>query len=363
MTDVVASRRCRARRRAVALALGSTALVLAAAACSGGTPGPSPTADDKVVASNAVLMRSLSTHGPGCSAAVARGGEVLWAGARGLADVERAEPITETTAFDLASVSKQFTAIAVLQLAQDGALALTDPLSRHLPTLPSWARSVTLDDLLHHTSGIPDYTDLLIQGGTTLDEPADQADAIAAITSVAEIETTRGFAYSNSNYVLLAEVIAAVAGTDLAAVLESSVFGDASLRLEPAPRSADVAVPYVAAGEGWRPARSGWTQVGDGSVVGSPSDLVMWADVYRSDEALRQRLVEGAVATGAPDRSRYGRGLVVGADGSLSHAGGWSGYVTLFGMTGDRGTAIAVSCNAERLPIDELAQALRGIWT
>jgi CubicO group peptidase (beta-lactamase class C family) len=260
-------------------------------------------------------------------------------------------------------VSKQFTAIAVLQLAQDGALALTDPLSRHLPTLPSWARSVTLDDLLHHTSGIPDYTDLLIQGGTTLDEPADQADAIAAIASVAEIETTRGFAYSNSNYVLLAEVIAAVAGTDLAAVLESSVFGDASLRLEPAPRSADVAVPYVAAGEGWRPARSGWTQVGDGSVVGSPSDLVMWADVYRSDEALRQRLVEGAVATGAPDGSRYGRGLVVGADGSLSHAGGWSGYVTLFGMTGDFTTAFAVSCNAERLPIDELAEALRGIWT
>ena len=239
MTDVVAPRRSRARRRAVALALGTTALVLAAAACSGGTPVASPTPDDKALASDEVLLETLSTDGPGCSAAVAREGDVLWTGARGLADVERAEPITETTAFDIASVSKQFTAIAVLRLAQDGELALTDPVSRHLPALPSWARSVTLDDLLHHTSGIPDYTDLLIEGGTGLDEASDQADAIAAITSVTEIETTGEFAYSNSNYVLLAEVVAAVAGADLAATLESSVFGDANLRVEPAPYGLD----------------------------------------------------------------------------------------------------------------------------
>lgn len=346
-------------RRIVRPVLGLTLLTLLAA-CSGGDTAPAPSAE---AASDEVLVSLLAVDGPGCSAAVARDGAVAWAGARGLADVDAEEPLTTSTVFDLASVSKQFTAIAVLRLAQDGALALTDPLARHLPALPGWAASVTLDDLLHHTSGIPDYTGLLIEAGTTPDEPADQADAVAAIAAVPEIEQNRTFAYSNSNYVLLAEVVAAVSGDDLAAVLDARVFGDAALRLEPAPSGAGVAVPYVAAGSGWTATPSRWTQVGDGSVVGSPSDLVVWADLYRSDESLRQQLVEGAVGTHAPDRTRYGRGLVVAPDGALSHAGGWSGYSTLFGVTGDAGTAIAVSCNAEGLPIDEVAAALLDAWT
>lgn len=346
------------RRRAVRPVVASALLALLAA-CSGGATAPPPTAE---AASDEVLLSLLAADDPGCSAAVARGGEVLWAGARGLADVEAGEPITTSTAFDLASVSKQFTAIAVVRLAQDAALALTDPLARHLPGLPGWAASVTLDDLLHHTSGIPDYTGLLVGAGTTPDEPADQADALAAIASVTEIETDGAFAYSNSNYVLLAEVVATVSGDDLGSFLGSAVLGDAHLALDPAPSGEGVAVPYVAAGQGWTATPSAWTQVGDGSVVGTPSDLVGWADLYRSDASLREQLVEGAVSTGAPDGSQYGRGIVVAPDGSLSHAGGWSGYSTLFGVSGDAGTAVAVSCNADGLPIGEIAEALRRTW-
>lgn len=346
------------RRRAVRPLLGSTLLALLAA-CSGGEAPASSTAES---ASDEVLVSLLAEDDPGCSAAVARDGEVVWAGSRGLADVEAAEPITTSTAFDLASVSKQFTAIAVVRLAEDEALALTDPLSRHLPALPGWAASVTLDDLLHHTSGIPDYVGLLIEAGTAIDEHADQADALAAIASVAEIEPGGTFSYSNSNYVLLAEVVAAVSGEDLGSVLESTVFGDAHLALRPAPSGDDVAVPYAAAGSGWTATPSGWTQVGDGSVVGSPSDLVRWADLYRTDGSVRQQLVEGAVRTDAPDGTRYGRGIVVAPDGSLSHAGGWSGYSTLFGVTADAGTAIAVSCNADSLPIGDIADVLLTTW-
>ncbi|MFS0701123.1 serine hydrolase domain-containing protein [Cellulomonas sp. 179-A 4D5 NHS] len=362
MSRGIAPRTSRASRPVLGLALGSVLLSLVAA-CGGPEQLAAQTAAGKGAASDEVLRELLAERGPGCSAAVAREGEVVWAGARGLADVERGEPITETTAFDFASVSKQFTAIAVLQLAEEGALALTDPLSQHLPALPGWAGSVTLDDLLHHTSGIPDYTGLLTEAGTTPDEPADQASAVAAIAALAEVETTGTFAYSNSNYVLLAEVVAAVSGRDLASVLQTSVFGDVSLRLQPAPRGADVAVPYVATGTDWRPTPSSWTQVGDGSIVGSPTNLVAWADLYRSDVDLRQQMTEGAVDTGAPDGTRYGRGIVVAPDGSLSHAGGWSGYSSLFGMTGDYTTAIAVSCNADDLPIAQVAEALRDAWT
>lgn len=351
------------RGAAAAVAL-ATVLVLVAGCGSAGPrrPGDAEGAHGAGAASDAVLADLLADDAPGCSAAVGRRGEVVWAGARGLADVAASAPLSTATTFDLASVSKQFTAVAVVRLAHAGELALTDALSTHVPALPAWAAAVTVDDLLHHTSGIPDYTGLLLEAGTGLQDPADQADALAAVRSVAERGEDGVFSYSNSNYVLLAEVVRAAAGQDLGQVLESQVFGDHDLRLEPAPQGSGVAVPHMRAGTGWRASPSAWTQVGDGSVVTTPSALVAWADLYRTDDAVRAAITDGAVETGAPDRSRYGRGLVVGPDGALSHSGGWSGYTSVFGVSGDGATVIGVACNGEGAPVAQVAERLRGIW-
>ena len=97
-------------------------------------------------------------------------------------------------------------------------------------------------------------------------------------------------------------------------------------------------------------------------MVTSPSALVAWADLHRSDDALTTAMTEGAVQTGSPDGSRYARGLVVAPDGSLSHAGGWAGYTSLFGVTADGETVIAVSCNALEAPAGQVAEGLRQIW-
>jgi CubicO group peptidase (beta-lactamase class C family) len=108
-----------------------------------------------------VLDGAINADEPGCSAAVGVEGRVVWTGVRGVANLATGAKITAGTVFDIASVSKQFTASAVLLLAVAGKLALDDPLSKYVPGLPAWSANVTVAQLMHHTSGIPDYVDLL----------------------------------------------------------------------------------------------------------------------------------------------------------------------------------------------------------
>lgn len=326
-------------------------------------------AADRPGRSGSLMERLLKADRPGCSAAVGIEGAVVWSGARGVADTITERPLTTTSVFDIASVSKQFTATAVLLLADTGALHLTDPVTNHVPGLPGWARTVTVDHLVHHTSGIADYTHLLTAAGHALTDPATQRQALDAIAKAPQ-PTPGTFAYSNSNYVLLAEVVATVSGQSLPGFLDANVFGPLHLAmaLAPAARGPETALPYRKSPDGtWQPAGSAWTQIGDGSIQTTPGELVRWADNYRTGavggEALLKAQLNRAVPTGQPAGPRYGAGIVVNPDGTLSHEGGWAGYATLFGVTADRRTAIAVSCNAAEIDIAAVAIGLQRIWT
>jgi CubicO group peptidase (beta-lactamase class C family) len=323
--------------------------------------------DGPTSASDQLLTKLLQPGEPGCGAAVGVEGKVVWAGGRGTADTATGRPIAADTVFDIASVSKQFTGVAVLLLAGSGKLALTDPVATHLDGLPAWSRTVTVDQLLHHTSGVADYTQLLLAAGHRLTDPTTQQQALAAIAK-APAPKPGAFAYSNSNYVLLAEIVAAVAGMPLPAFLHDKVF--TPLRLDmavtPGARGPRIALPYSKSPTGgWAAAGSGWTQVGDGSVLTTPGELVRWADNYRTGTvggpALLRAQTAGAVPTG-PSGPAYGAGITVHPDGSLSHEGGWAGYATMFGVTADRRTAVAVSCNAAEADIAAVATGLQRIW-
>ena len=115
--------------------------------------------------SQAVLDKAVKAGEPGCSAAVGRRGAILWTGVAGVSNLQGRDPITPDTVFDIGSVSKQFTATAVLLLEQDGKLSVNDRLSRHLDGLPGWADQVTLAQLMHHVSGIPETEDVLLDKG------------------------------------------------------------------------------------------------------------------------------------------------------------------------------------------------------
>jgi CubicO group peptidase (beta-lactamase class C family) len=127
------------RRQAGGLLAGALAVVALAVGCTSSPPAASPAADTTSVSverSDDLLARGLPADEPGCSAAVGIEGDVVWAGAGGVADLATGRPIETSTTFAIGSVTKQFTATAVLLLVQDGNLSLDDPLSRWLPGLP-----------------------------------------------------------------------------------------------------------------------------------------------------------------------------------------------------------------------------------
>lgn len=356
------------------------ALVAGAAAASGGScggadgspPAPAATsADPRVASSAATLSATVLPDQPGCAAAVGVDGTVAWAGARGLADLATGAKLSTDTVFDFASVSKQFTAVAVLLLAGEGRLSTADPVARHVPGLPAWAGRVTLDQLIHHTSGIPDYNQLMRDGGVALTHRAGQADTLAALAKVSRLEFPPGSAYrySNSNYVLLAEAVRAAAGMPLPRFLAERVFAplDLDLTMEPTGEVRGKPRSYRQDGGGRQPVRWRWEQYGDGAVHGTVGDLVRWADNYRAatvgGRALLDALLAGGRAIDTIPDSRYAGGIVVRRDGSLWHNGAWEGFVSSFEVSADRHTAVAVACNSAEYQPMTLSAKLLDTWS
>jgi CubicO group peptidase (beta-lactamase class C family) len=149
----------------VVSALAYSALVGSASQPSASRSPAEPTDANRLSRSQAVLDQAVQSSEPGCSAAVGRRGEILWTGVAGVSNVQRRDPITADTVFDAGSVSKQFTATAVLLLQQEGKLSVDDRLSRHVDGLPAWSDQVTLAQLMHHVSGIPETEDILLNKG------------------------------------------------------------------------------------------------------------------------------------------------------------------------------------------------------
>ena len=339
----------------------AAAIAVVVSACTPTGPGAEGDASvqNKIEQSNDLLARVIPADGPGCAGAVSVDGTLAWAGESGFADLDEGRAITADTRFDIASVSKQFTGLAVLRLAEAGELDLDDTVNEYIDGMPAWSATVTIDHLLHHTSGIIDYIELLFDDGFELDDTTLQADALDAIAKT-DLESTPGsrFAYSNSNYVLLASIVEEASGLDFATVLERETFGDEAMRLEPASTAPDVARSY----EFGEVAQSGWLQLGDGSIVATASEVARWGAIYAetSDAAVRA-MTERAVS----DRvgGEYGAGIGIDRDGALEHSGGWAGFSSLFWVSPDRFTVMALTCNSSELDIGRIAEGLLTVWS
>lgn len=334
---------------------------------------PSTTATataDQAARSLEVLDRVIEKNKPGCSAAVGIAGKVVWSGARGVADLDSGTEITSDTAFDIASVSKQFTATAALLLAGAGKLSLDASLAEYVPGLPGWSRTVTITELIHQTSGIPDYVGLLYEAGYQDGDRTTNADALKALAQVRDLEFEPGtrWNYSNSNYLLLGAVVEAVSGESLADFLNAEVFTPLGLDmvLDPARPVPTLALSYMKDGGNDAVAPSAWEQTGDGSIQTTPSQLVIWADNYRTGAVggpeLLAAQVDGAVETGPETGERYGAGIFVGTDGTLEHDGSWAGFLTDFAVSADRTHSVAVSCNTDDQDPTAIAGEIAEIW-
>jgi CubicO group peptidase (beta-lactamase class C family) len=154
---------------------------------------------------------------PGCAVGVVRNDSLVFGKGYGMADLEFGIPITDSTIFHMASVSKQFTAFSIVLLERSGKLRLDDDVRKYLPWFPDLGSKITIRNLLSHTSGIRDQWTLLAIQGTRMQDVITQHQIVKILQQQRALNFPVGteFGYSNSNFTLAAEIVKAVSGQSL----------------------------------------------------------------------------------------------------------------------------------------------------
>ena len=258
---------------------------------------------------------------PGASAMVIHRGEIIFARGFGLADLERQIPCSVETNFRLASLTKSFTAMAVMILNEQKKLSLDERLPDFFPEFPAYGSAIKLRHLLNHTSGLLDYEDL-IPTGTRI--PVRDRDVLCLLMEQPDTYFAPGssYRYSNSAYALLALVVESRSGQTLARFLQQNIFHPLGMHHTLAYEAGLSVVPnrafgYSVAQSGYRRTDQSLTSsvLGDGGVYSSVSDLFRWDQALYTEQLISReslrRIFKPAVPTDLP-RTGYGMGWFIG---------------------------------------------------
>ena len=272
---------------------------------------------------------------PGAAVIVIRDDRVILRRAYGMADLERRVAATPETDYRLASVSKQFTAMAVIQLERAGKLRYDQPVREILPELPGAARGITVRHLLNHTSGIPDYEDLIPDSQTVQVSDRDVL-ALLARKDTVYFPPGSAYRYSNSGYVLLGLIVERVSGLAFPAYLREHTFAPLGMTGSVAHVEGMDTVPHRA--YGYSPDAGGFkatdqsvtsATLGDGGIYTNVDDLVRWDRMlYSLPPATLTAMTTPPVLTGGGE-SQYGFGWFVDSyrgERRWRHTGETSGF-------------------------------------
>lgn len=312
--------------------------------------------DQAVVDQLTAALTSIPAGTPGCSIAVGRDGEVIWAGAGGVSDPATGRDLTPSDLIDMGSVSKQFTAAAVALLHLQGDIDVHQPVATYLPDLPDWAGEVTVLDTVQHTSGIPDFIEPLILRGHSFNDPVSVTEMHDWLSSVPELDFAPGsqWAYSNTNYVLLADIVEAVSGRDFADFVHDEVLEPAGVHgsIEATGAEPGLVQSYEQVAGAWAAVDHPWVLPGPGYLQTTPSDLVTWSGqlwdpTVGAPGIADLRFAEAASAEVFAPGARYGFGLISVPDGDgvlVTHSGSWEAYSSQFVVNPATRITLATAC-------------------
>jgi CubicO group peptidase (beta-lactamase class C family) len=303
---------------------------------------------------------------PGASIIVIKGGKVALAKGYGFANVEERIPCGTNTNFRLASVTKQFTAMAVLILAEHKKLSLDQHLTDFFPEFPAYGRQITLRHLLSHTSGLIDYEDV-IPKGTEL--PVLDRDVLRLLMQQDKTYFPPGtkYRYSNSAYALLALIVEARSGNTFAHFLEANIFQPLKMNHTLAYQQGLSVVPNRAYGyspdaDGFKRSDQSLTSsvLGDGGIYSSVADLYQWDQALYTDKLVSQKLLKLALtpgpATEHPDTG-YGFGWFIGKYRGLReiwHSGTSLGFTTRIARFPEKKFTVIILTNRNEAKLAEL---------
>ncbi len=277
---------------------------------------------------------------PGCALGIIKNGKLLYKRGYGMANLEHNLPISSTTVFRIASTSKQFTAMCIVLLAEQGKISLNDDICKYLSEMPEYESPITIRHLIHHTSGIRDYLELMELAGMSDHDYYSDDKAVEMLTRQKDLNFKPGgeFLYSNSGYYLLSMIVKRVSGKSLREFTEEKIFKPLGMNNTHFHDDHTMIVKNRA--DGYSPREDGGYRinmttlpmVGDGGLFTTVEDLFLWDQNFYHNklggkDSINQLLNLGTLNSGEKLSYAFGleaidyRGLKM-----ISHSGSMAGF-------------------------------------
>jgi len=346
---------------------------LAVAVCVQGQPAKSKQTEvDRIFA-------AFNTHTPGCAVGVSEHGTVALRAGYGMADLERGMPVSADTVFESGSVAKQFTAMAILLLAQQGKISLDDPMRKYLPELPDYGAPLTIRQVLSHVSGLREWRLVATFSGTPEGTYVlDNHDLLRIASRQRALNFDPGtvWSYTNTGFNIATILIERALGNGktFEEFTRESIFEPLQMTHSRWRDDFRAVVPNRALAYGFR--AGGWIQdtpveniIGAGGMLSTVGDWLLWNENFTHAKVGGPEIVKmqqtPAVLSGGKTIS-YAAGLTIGTfDGfrEVSHGGSTGGYRTWLGRYPDKGVSVAVMCNSAQANPTQLGRETARLWT
>jgi CubicO group peptidase (beta-lactamase class C family) len=326
---------------------------------------------------------------PGCALGVIRNGQFVYKRGYGMANLEYNIPISPTSIFWIASTSKQFTAMSIALLARQGKLSLDDDIRKYLPEMPQYQSPVTIRHLIHHTSGIRDYLALMFFAGIpTEDVHSDEdmfhlmarqtdEDVLAFIARQKDLNFAPGseHLYSNSGYLLLAQIVKRVSGKSLRQFAEENIFkplGMANSHFQDDLRLIvkNRAVGYSPIeGGGFSTVVTNFDRVGSAGVMTSVEDLLLWDRNFYENrlnggiDLINEMVTPGVLANGQKIEYAFGlRSSQYGGLRVITHGGDFFGFKAQLLRFPEQRFSVICLCNSRNIDANLLSYRIATIY-
>ena len=325
---------------------------------------------------DSVFKKYDTRTGPGAAVLIVKDHQIIFKKGYGMANLEYDEPVTPTSVFDIASVSKQFTGYAISTLIQQGKISEDDDIHKYLPDVPQYAHKITIHNLIHHTSGIRDWPMTLNLAGWRWDEGFLFEDIMRMVKYQKNLDFEPGskFSYSNTGYNLLAEIVHKVSGKPFPQWVKENIF--TPLHMNSSIVMSDhqkvikrLATSYYGNGDGAGKINDALIAYGSSSIYTNTEDLAKWVVFFQKgieskDPVIERMLQTDLLTTQAKNTYAYGLFIDVMDHGlrSISHDGGWAGYRTLIKNYPDEKFSIILLSNAADFDVDANASGIAKVF-
>ncbi len=322
------------------------------------------------------LFADLTIESPGAAVVVVREGVVVFRAGYGAADLDHGIPITPSTVFDVASVSKQFGGFAVASLVEAGNLDLDAEVRQYLPELPDFGAPLTVRHLVHHVSGIRDWPITLAVAGWRFDDVISFDQILRMAWRQRELNFPPGneYSYSNTGYNLLAEIVQRVTGQTFREWTQENIFSPLEMssshfqddHLEVVPKRAHGHMPT--SDGGWTVSPNGLTALGSSSLHSSVDDMARWLQNFDTQAVGGPAVIErmrtrGVLNSGDTIPYAYGlSGSTWRGQEMWSHTGSWAGNRTVLMHFPDIRSGVVILANSGAYDPSPRARRLAHIF-